>query len=182
MILLFKDVLLIVSFPFSFLSIIYPPPLLCKPFSPPFFFYIPSSIMIIKSLYCMVKRWGPSAASQLVEQNKERNVSFFLHIYILFFLSFFRVNSFPTNNNFSSPVRQYTKERCASPHTLSLFFFFFFLVLLNKLTIFFSKNANNGSQHLRDTLPFFSSLFFIFISFFRYTLSVSFLDVLVNMT
>jgi hypothetical protein len=135
MILLFKDVLLIVSFPFSFLSIIYPPPLLCKPFSPPFFFYIPSSIMIIKSLYCMVKRWGPSAASQLVEQNKERNVSFFLHIYILFFLSFFRVNSFPTNNNFSSPVRQYTKERCASPHTLSLLL----LLLLSRL----AEQANN---------------------------------------
>jgi hypothetical protein len=31
-------------------------------------------------------------------------------------------------------------------------------------------------------LPFFRSLFFIFISFFRYTLSVSSVDVIVNVT
>jgi hypothetical protein len=135
MILLFKDVLLIVSFPFSFLSTIYPPPLLCKPFSPPFFFYIPSSIMIIKSLHCMVKRWGPSAASQLVEQNKERNVSFFF-TYIYSFLSFFFSRQLFSDQQqlFFASSAIHKREMRVPSHSLSLL-----LLLLSRL----AEQANN---------------------------------------
>ena len=53
--------------------------------------FIPSSIIIIKSLhcYCGVERWGLSAASQLVEQDKEWNGSFPPPLLRLLFFSFF---------------------------------------------------------------------------------------------
>lgn len=95
---------------------------------------------------------------------------FLLLFFVFFFFpSFFHVISFPTKNNYSSPNGRDTKEgyeRAPSfSPSLSLSG-----VLLNNLTIFlFIENANDGSQHLRDMLPFStnsSSLFFILISVF----------------
>ncbi len=156
---------------------LYPPPLLCKSFFSPSAFFLFHDYQVLSLPLCgkTLRSFGREPVSR-TEQRTECKFFFF-------FLSFFRVISFPTNNNFSLVVRQYTKERCASPTLLLL------LLLLSRFaeqpqrTFFFSnENANNGSQHLRDMLPFFRSLFFIFISFFRYTLSVSSVDVIVNVT
>ncbi len=91
------------------------------------------------------------------EQNKERNASFFF-TYIDSFLSlFFRVISFPTKtdddpNNSSSCRFGNIQRRDARPLSLSL-------PRLLKNIVNFYENTNDGSQHLRKMLPFFSRIF-----------------------
>jgi hypothetical protein len=160
---LFEEIFLVVSFPFLFLPTGYPPTRLCKSFSPPLFYstiYYDYQVLALALYGVTLRSFGREPVSR-TEQRTE--CKFFFYIYIYSFLSFFfRVISFPTNNNFSLPVRQHKKEGCTS--TLSS---------TEQSNNFFSEDTNDGSQHLRDMLPFFSSLFFIFISFFRYTLRVS---------
>lgn len=108
---------------------------------------------------------------------------FFYYYVFFFFLSFLRVISFPTKNIFflCRIGETQKKDMRAPPLSLSLSG-----VLLNNLTIFlFIENANDGSQHLRDMLPFSSSssLFFIFISvFFRSMRSMNFFSRRLNVT
>ncbi len=123
-------------------------------FSPHFYsiFYYDYQVLAFTLRGVMLRSFGRKPVRR-TEQNKERNASFF---YIYSFLSlFFRVISFPTKtdddpNNNSSCRFGNIQRRDARPLSLSR--------LLKNIAIF-CENANDGSQHLRNTLLFFSRRF-----------------------
>ena len=142
------EVLLLLSlFPFSFLPIRQYTHSSMRSFffsssSPPVsHFFVLYSIFyydyqVLAFRLCVGTLRGLSAASQLIEENKERNASFSFPllftsiVFFYFFLSlslFFRVISFPTNNNSSSRLGDIQKSD-ALPPSLS--------PLLNNLAIF----------------------------------------------
>lgn len=131
--------------------------------------FIPSSIIIIKSLHCycgIERRWGLSAASQLVEQNKEQNGSFSSSSSLSpVFLSLFRLISFfpPRRTTFSLPNSKTQKRgicACAPSFFLPLCLS---SVLLNNLTIFLffifrtqMTGANTYATCFRSRVVYFS--------------------------
>ncbi len=157
------------SFPYSFLSNVYSPTLRCKfLFLLRFFYsiiYYDYQVLALALYGVTLRSFGREPVSR-TEQRTECKFLFFFYIYIFFSFFLFSRHLFSDQQQLFFASSATHKREMRAP-SLSL------PRLLNNLTIFFCGNANDGSQHLRDTLPFFSSLFFTFISFFRYMLSMS---------
>lgn len=116
------------------------------------FFFIPSSIMIIKSLHLhsVVQRWGLSAATQFVEQNRTKRTEcnfFYLYIDFLFFLSFFASSLFRPRAT-TTPIVTLVGSAAyiGKPCAVSLSFAQEYSSLL--------WERKRRSQHLRIQLPF----------------------------